>query len=194
MVNKNTLKPYLPLIFSLLLALFLFFLVEDFFNTFFIRPLLYVAWFFYLIVQSIPQALIWFGFILVMLIISYSRWAKKNSSSIETRELSLSRKSSPVEKWAHLLKNAEISSLSKWRLAQELKILTWNILAPPGDEQGQRVDIARLPLPQEINDYFATPQPSSNSPDYQHEVTQKALNLEPEVVIQYLEEQLQPPK
>lgn len=194
MVNKKSLKPYLPLIFSLLLGLFLFFLVEDFFNTFIIRPLLYAVWFVYLVIQSIPQVLIWFGFILVMLIISYSRWAKKNPSHRETEYLSPSRKSSPVEKWTRLLKNAQKSSLSKWSVSQELKILAWNILAPQGDEQGHRVDLARLRLPQEICDYFAAPQPSSKPPDSWHAEAQKALNLEPEVVIQYLEEQLQPPK
>ena len=194
MVNKNSLKPYLPLIFSLLVALFLFFLVEDFFYTFIIRPLLYVAWFFYLVIQSMPQVLIWFGFILLMLIISYARWTKKNPPYREPGELSLSRKSSPVEKWTRLLKNAQNSSLSKWRVSQELKILTWNILAPKGDELDQRVDLARLPLPQEIYDYFAASQPSNTHPDSRYEEAQQALNLEPEVVIRYLEEQLQSPK
>jgi hypothetical protein len=191
MVNKKSLKPYLPLIFSLLLGLFLFFLVEDFFNTFIIRPLLYVIWFFYLVIQSIPQALIWFGFILAMLVISYSRWARKKQSSMRTGKLSLSRKSSPVEKWTRLLKNAQISRLSKWRVAQELKILTWNVLAPHQDEQDSRVDLSCLSLPQEINDYFAAPQPSNSPPGSRHAEAQKALDLEPEVVIRYLEEQLQ---
>ena len=65
---SNRYTRFIPLIISLLLAMFLFLLVKDFLRTVILEPLLYVFWFIGLVLESIPQGVIWVGFILVMLI------------------------------------------------------------------------------------------------------------------------------
>jgi hypothetical protein len=190
MVIKKNIKPYIPLIFSLLLALVLFFIVEDFVKTVIVRPLLYVIWFFSLIVQSIPQAAIWIGFILLMLLFTYASLTKKKTSRLATRAQSLTRELSPIERWARLFENAQISSLSKWRLSQELKRSTKNILSPNMDAEDKKGDLTSLDLPAEISAFFEARQPSNKRLKAMIEETETALDLDPEVVIQYLEEQL----
>ena len=66
MIKK--ISPFIPLILTLLLALVLFFSVEDFLRSVLIGPLLYVAWFVSLIAESLSHAVIWAGFLIIMLI------------------------------------------------------------------------------------------------------------------------------
>lgn len=190
MVNKKNIKPYIPLILSLLLALVLFFIVEDFIKTVIIKPLLYVFWFLSLIVQSIPQEAIWIGFILGLLFFSFVSLVKEKPSRLSARSRSLTRNLSPIDKWVRLFENAQISSWSKWRLSQELKRLTWDLLAPTMGVEDKRMDLADLNLPSEISAFFETRQPYNRRLNEMVEKTDPALELDPELVIQYLEERL----
>ncbi len=190
MLNKKKLKPYIPLILSLLLAVILFFIVEDFVKTVIVKPFLYVIWFFSLILQSIPQEAIWVGFIVLMLLFSYFSLVKEKASRSSARTLPLSRKLSPIEKWSRLFENAQISHLSKWRLSKELKLLTQDILTSNLNPENQNNSLSDSDLPEEIIEFFETRQPSSSQIHALPGETATALDLDPEVVVQYLEKRL----
>jgi len=193
MVNRKQLKPFIPLILSLFLALGLVFIVDDFVQTVIVIPLLYTIWFVSLIVQSLPQGILWAGFIFVLLIVSFANLPKgKNPGSSTWRPLA--RKSGQVEKWTQLLENTQNTRFSKWRLAQELKRLTRKLQSPINDDGWRSVDIVDLGLPSEIFAFFEAGQPS-HFPFWKRlisasEETETALDLDPEVVIQFLEERL----
>jgi len=192
-VNSKQLKPFIPLILSLLLALVLVFIVEDFVQTVIVAPLLYAIWFVSLIVRSLPQGVLWAGFIFVMLIVSFANLPKGKTPGSSTWHPP-ARKSGQVERWTQLLENTQRTRFSKWRLAQELKRLARNLQSPLDGEGWRSVDRVDLELPSEITAFFEARQPS-HYPFWKRlisasEETETALDLDPEVVIQFLEERL----
>jgi len=190
-VNSNRIKPYILLVFTIFLALVLFFLVRDFLRTVIIGPLLYVIWFVTLIAESIPQGVIWAGFILVMMIFAFVS-LRKREPEISPAGQPSSRNSGQVEKWARLLEFAKKDRFTKWRLANELKRLTRKLLSPLDDSEL----IQNHPeIPAEIIAFFEAQQPTkrpfwewlnSNTTGE----TETALDFDPEVVIEFLEKRL----
>ena len=132
MVAINRIKRFIPLIISIMLALVLFFLVEDFVRTVIIGPLLYVIWFVSLVVDSIPQGVIWAIFILVMLVIALTslRSNRAENQPVGWRDY---QKYGPVERWSRLLTQAKKDKFTRWRLANELKRLTRKLLSSDDD-------------------------------------------------------------
>ena len=193
MVNKNQLKTYLPLIFSLMSELVLFFLVDDFVREVLIKPILWLVWFLSLLIRSIPQGIFWVGFILFMLIITLSSLVGREKADFRSKRQS-TRKLGNVEKWARLIEFSKTSSYSKWRLSQRLRRLSQKILSPNNDHNPFANGVSDLEPPDEIRSYFEAQQPSGYSildrfkPDAAS--SNGDLNLDPEVVIQYLEKSL----
>lgn len=189
-MNKK-LAPFIPLIGSLLMALVLVFLVEDFVQTVIVGPVLYTIWLLTLVVQSLPQGVLWAGFIILMLGVAYASLpnpAKLHASTWRPPIWNVGQ----VEKWTRLLENTQGTRFSKWRLAQELERLTRDIHAPLYEQRSKWVDLTSLELPAEIAAFFEVRQPS-NPPFWKRikrtdEEAESALDLDPEVVIQYLEE------
>jgi energy-coupling factor transporter transmembrane protein EcfT len=193
MVNKKRLKPYIPLMISLLFGLVLFFLVEDFLVRVIVQPLLRVVWFVSLIVQNLPQGVLWGGFIFIMLIVTFASFTKgKKPDSLAWQ--TPTKNPGTVEIWARLLENAQISKYSKWRLAQKLKRLTQELLSPTDGDERVNIDLSELELPVEIRAYFEEQQPSSDSHrergNQKNEEAEMALDLDPEVVLQHLKKRL----
>jgi hypothetical protein len=186
---------FLPLILTLLFALVLFLLVKDFLKTVIIEPLLFVFWFLTLLLESIPQGVIWVIFILIMMIIAISGLRKNEEKKWEASN-HYNPKMGKVEKWARILDHAQKDKFTKWRLANELKRLTKKIVNPEMDHQkSMRRGVAVLPS--EISDFFEAQQPIRTSIwDWlnRNDSTDpnSALDLDPEIVIQYLEEQRKP--
>ncbi len=193
MVISKQYKRFVPLIISFLLALFLFLLVKDFIRTVILEPLLYVFWFIGVILESIPQGVIWVGFILVMLIITLASFKKGEPQKSQSDQLFYS-KSGRVEKLARILNRAQSDRFTKWRLANELKRLTRKLLTPP-DEQKKSINYQALELPREITAFFEAQQPKKLSIWEwfgNREYDETALDLDPEIVIQYLEKRMKP--
>lgn len=195
MLVSNQYKRFVPLIISLLLALFLFLLVKDFIRTVILEPLLYVIWFIGLILESIPQGVIWVVFILVMLIIALVGFKKGEPKKSQSDQL-LYSKSGRVEKLARILNRAQSDQFTKWRLANELKRLTRKLLTTP-DEQKKSINYQALELPREITAFFEVQQPTKSSirewfGNREYDETETALDLDPEIVIQYLEKRMKP--
>ena len=190
-VNSNRIKPYILLVFTIFLALVLFFLVRDFLRTVIIGPLLYVIWFVTLIAESIPQGVIWAGFILLMMIIAFVS-LRKREPEISPAGQPSSHNSGQVEKWARLLEFAKKDRFTKWRLANELKRLTRKLLSPLDDPEL----IQNHPdIPVEIIAFFEAQQPTKrpfwewlNSSTTGE--TETALDFDPDVVIEFLEKRL----
>jgi hypothetical protein len=195
MVLSKRFSTFIPLILTLLLALVLFFLVKDFIRTVIVVPLLHVIWFVSLILESISQGVIWAFLLLVMSIIAFNSFKKASSEKSQPGQL-LPRNSGQVTKWAHLLDNAQTDRFAKWRLARELKRITQKLLSPLEDEKRYQ-NLEGLALPPEMVTYFETQQPTRRPfwiwlNQDRHEQTETALDLDPEVVIQYLEKRFRP--
>jgi hypothetical protein len=193
MVSKKRLEPYIPLMISLSLGLVLYFLVNDFVVVVFVKPLLRAIWYISLFVQSLSQGVLWVGFIFIMLVVTYanlSKGEKTTSSALTTTATN----TGTVEIWARMLENAQTSKYSRWRLAQRLKRLTQKLLSPFDQDSRGQMDLSGLELPEEISAYFEVPHPSIESLWerllHRGEEPETALDLDPEIVIQHLQERL----
>lgn len=194
MVNKARLKSFIPLILSLLLGLVLVVLVEDFVAAVIVQPLLRVFWFISLIVQSISQGVLWFGFILILLIVTLASFRKKSVPNPLTWHPP-PKNTGSVEQWAKLLDSSRLSNYTKWRLAQKLKRLTREFLTAIDIDDDAGDDLTDLEIPVEIKKYFEAqllPQVSRRKWFFKRkrEKSERALDLDPEVVLQYLKERL----
>jgi cell division protein FtsW (lipid II flippase) len=193
MVISKRYDRFFPLIISLLLALFLFLLVKDFIRTVILEPLLYVFWFIGLILESIPQGVIWVGFILVMLIITLASFKKGEPQKSQSEMLPYSN-TGRVERLARMLNRAQNNPFAKWLLASELKRVTRKLLTPPEQEK-KSINYQELDLPPEITAFFEAQQPTKWSiwewlDNREHDETKTALDLDPDIVIQYLEKRM----
>jgi hypothetical protein len=191
MENRKVLTRYIPLLLSLLAGLVLFFLVDDFFLKVVVRPLLWVVWFLSLLLQSVPQDVLWLFFILAMFLFSVASFRKEKASGPLARQVP-SRKLGTVERWARWFEFSRTSRYSRWRLAQQLKRFTRSLFSSSQHEIA--ADLSDLELPPEIRAYFNARQPSGVSLFSRFTQTtgeqRTGLDLDPEVIIQYLERQV----
>lgn len=192
MAHENRLKAYIPLIFSAIFALVLFFLVDNFVVKVIVQPLLGLVWFLSLVVRSLPQGVLWAGFVILMLFIILGSFKRQQKTPLPAWQSGV-QNTGPVEKWAKLLESAQYSWYSKWRLSKELRHLTRSLLSPELDDDTPRMALSEMELPVEIWDYFEAPNPT-NLPRGKHraeeEQTYRTLLFDPETVLQYLREQL----
>lgn len=191
---------FFPLIISLLLTGVLLFTVKDFMRYVIVEPLLYIVWFVSLVLGSLPQGIFWVIFIIIALVIASKSLTTGKSSKPKDEVVAL-RNQGSVTTWFRLLERANTQEYSKWDLARTLRKFTWEILST--DEQ-LTAHKEKDPwqeftssLPPEISAYFeaglASFQPTarrwsrlpSNNPP-------RALELEPERIVEYLEKQLDP--
>jgi hypothetical protein len=195
MVKLNSFKPYIPLIISLLLAVFLFLVIKDFIRTVILIPLLHVLWFLSMILESIPQGVIWAVFILGTSMIAYGSLKREKDKKYPLSHTS-TQYIGPVGKWMRLLERAQDDSFTKWRMAKEFKRLNRKLFSPIDEEQDSKGQ-KDWDLPPEINALFEAYQPTNTAintwvdpTDKNSANNQKALDLDPEVVIQYFEKRL----
>jgi hypothetical protein len=193
-------RRYLPLALSLLIAVILVFVVEDFVRQVIVTPILYVSWFVALVVGSLPQWVFWVAFVVVALVI-----ARKSMA----RDIAARRRAwvppaiylGPVVTWAALLDRAKTQPYARWRLAQTLKRLTQDILALETRSSFYRREeqwtSLRQVLPPAIEAFFEAPPPEPQ-PLFRLWRRGRArghsngLDLAPETVVKYLEDRLAP--
>ncbi len=190
---------FVPLIISLLLAAVLVFVVDDFVHNVIVAPLLYVAWIITLLLESVHQAIFWGVFIVIALVIGIKGLPKDKTKTGQGYILpSFNR--GPVATWFVLLERGRRTGFSKWRLAQALKRLTWDIMSgdQPFDLQHlERVDQAKPALPSDIEAFFQTPVKGPRRffwLGYRHRDTRGSggIDLGAEKVVEYLENLLDP--
>jgi hypothetical protein len=193
-------RRYLPLALSLLMAVILVFVVEDFVRQVIVTPILYVSWFIALVVGSLPQWVFWVAFVVLALVI-----ARKSMA----RDIAARRRTwvppaiylGPVVTWAALLDRAQTRPYARWRLAQTLKRLTQDILALETRSNFYRREeqwnSLKQVLPPAIEAFFEAPPPEAQ-PLFRLWRRSRArgrsngLDLAPETVVKFLEDRLAP--
>lgn len=192
-------RRFLPLVASLLLTVVLVILVEDFLRQVVVDPLLQVAWFVALVLGSIAQEIYWALFIILALIIARKSLVKGKTLGRKSPTLKIGNQG-PVAAWSALLERAEAQAFSRWRLAQAFRKLTRDLLSPeesfsqrPQNDWGQ----VKSALPPEIAAYLEAPLPSYRGiarlwPRRQANGHAMDLELDPEHIVTFLEEKLDP--
>jgi hypothetical protein len=192
-------KRYLPLVISLLAAGVLAFVVEDFVRQALVAPLLYVVWLIAQLFSSVPQVLYWGAFISAALVIAGLSVPRSRSAQPQDQALRAGNRGA-VADWAALLEVARESGFSRRSLAQALRRLSRDLLLPDEDvryhEFEARLAQTSAALPPEIVVYFQAPMPETKSRFWPirrfSEGGPGALDLDPEHVVAYLENRLDP--
>lgn len=189
---------WLPLIITLFVAVVLAFVVDDFVYKVLVAPLLYVLWFITLVLSNLSQVIYWGALIVVALIVA-ARSTPRAKTVRRKKQASLVENQGAVATWARLLQGAEKSEFFKWRLAQALRRFAQDLLFPSKRERFGNRERPRLPsdLPPEIEAYFQVRMPGTRPAFWfwrrrlagQRPV---ALDLDPETVVVYLENKLDP--
>lgn len=190
---------YTPLIIAVLFAIVLVFAVDDFISRVIVGPVLYISWFISIFVASMPQQVFWGIFILIALIFAAKSITREKTSRQQTQN-PIANQRGPVATWSSLLERAEKQSFSRWRLAQSLRRLALDTLVSNDTLNHQHIEgqaeNGKPTFPPEIEAYFEAPMPSAQrfSRLWQRPVSRNssALNLDPETVVQYLENELDP--
>jgi hypothetical protein len=169
--------------------------VRGFIRDVIVIPLFYAVWTIQQIITSISQPLIWYGFLLLIVIVAVrSLLIRQPVSYLRHPE---SEERGPIEGWARLLDQAERSSFSRWRLAQRLGQLALDML---GEEEHltqrqlwRRLENGSLPMPPEIQAYLkARARPArTGNPFLRRRLEATPLDLVPQRVVEYLEETVQ---
>lgn len=186
---------FLPLLICLLLTVVFVFAIKDFMREVIIKPLFYAGWFMGLVLDSLPEMVLWAVFILLALFIA-SKSLIKGKESVAKEGRAVASKHGSVITWFRLLEWSENQDYSRWRLAAELRKLSAKMLLP--DKEPSPYDPAlRAALPPDIMAYFEA-RPSSFGSGFRLPFRREAknetspLNLAPEIVVQFLEKQLDP--
>jgi energy-coupling factor transporter transmembrane protein EcfT len=186
------------LIISLFVAVVLAFVVDDFVYTVLVAPVLYVFWFVTLVLSSLSQVVYWTALIVVALIVA-ARSTPKVKTVRREKQVRLVENQGAVATWTKLLQGAEKSEFFKWRLAQALRRFAQDLLYPRKREslEGRERSKLLLDLPPEIEAYFQVRIPGTQSRFWfwrRRLAGQRptALDLDPETVVVYLENKLDP--
>lgn len=179
-----------------LLVVVVTFLISDFVQEIIIMPLLKIFRF----VENLPQDLLWFFFIGIIILFAFKSLIKWDIKSSEVRYSKIRRKGQ-TEELMDLIRDARDKSYFKQLLAQYLYKLTLEILAYreriKPDVVKDRLESGTEYVPSEILAYLLAGQRwdfclyskkgkghfRSNAPD-------SPLELDPEKVVEFLEQQL----
>jgi hypothetical protein len=182
---------WLPLGLLLLLAILLTWWVGDAVADLLV-PLYYLYWISRRLVEAIPQAAIWAVFLFVALLLATGSLVRRPATAKIPRRTAPSRQGR-IEGWAKLLGQADQEIYYKWQLAQEMQELTLDALAHqerlPVQTLRHRLNRGQLDLPPEIEAYLQASL-TSFSHFAGHKRQSSPLNLNPERVVQFLEEKL----
>jgi hypothetical protein len=192
-------RRFMPLAASLLLTIVLVFVVEDFLRKVIVDPLLQVAWFITLVLGSIAQEIYWAIFIVLVLVIARKSLVKGKAFRRGSPTLKESNQG-PVATWSALLERAEAQTFSRWRLAQAFRRLTRDLLSAEDSPYRPRRndwEHVKSALPPEMVAYLESPLPSYRTisrfwPLRQANRHTVLLDMDPEQIVKYLEEKLDP--
>jgi hypothetical protein len=169
-------------------------------------PLLYVIWLTYLAVSSIPQALVWAAFLVLAARLALHSLERKRKEPA-ARALPL-RGDTPsrVQALTRWIRSAEEGDYYKVVLARHLAELAVDIApraGPAPDDGWQRLRVTDLDLPQPLAEYFRaglSPAPARRRGLgalwrrwRNGEAPPSPLDLNPEKVVRFLEDQLEMP-
>ena len=186
----------LPFGLILLLAGLLTLVLQDFTRRVIATPLLYVFWIGRLLLESIPQIGFWWLFLFIALAVAGRSLLKHKPAPQPTRRAEKAGRGR-IETWAKLIIESKQETYYKWQLAQHLQELTLAVLAH--DERltpkqiKQRLLDNQLDMPPEIQAYLQAGMTSFSHllgprPRFGSKAQPSPLDLDPEQIIQFLEE------
>lgn len=196
---------WIPLALILALALPLAILLQDITREIIVVPISYILWIGGLVLKSLPPAFYWilFLFIGVRIAIVSLRPKKRAKESLRPPTPSFP---GPVSVWVRRLRLTQLGRYSRWRLAHYLGELSADLLAYEGrltvGESRERLRDEEIAASPEVRRYLRlglNPQtlPSRNlltrlkASLGLDEDSQPSLDLDPEEIVQFLEEQLE---
>ena len=193
-------KRFIPLVVFVVLSVVLYVVVDDFVQQMLVKPVLYVSWLVAFLLGSLPQLLFWIVFIIIAAILAGKSVSKEEGSRPPTGMPKAVHRG-PVATWFVLLERAETQVFTRWRLSQALRNLARDLSVPKddGNQQSQKGYARRptLDLPPEIEAYFNAPVPRYQRAPWLRfyrggNKQATALDLPPENIVKYLEEELDP--
>ncbi len=193
METESRFRAYIPLVATSLLALVLYFVVDDFVVEVLVEPFLNLLWFISLIVRSIPQSILWAAFLVIMVLVVVSGLKGDTSKTAQVQRAG-NRRAGRVETWTRRLESAQVSRYAQWRLAMELRQLTWELNSPHEGEARVRLNLEDLELPDEIRAYLEAPHPVGRRWAKRKKrggsVPSDPLDLDPGAVVEFLRERM----
>ena len=163
-----------------------------------IRPLLLVAWIGRLLFGAIPQAFIWAIFIAIVLVVAVQSLLPRSVPSPPAPRRQPSAQGR-IERWAILIEQSRQETYYRWQLAQPLRALIIDVLAHrrrmTPRQLKQQLAANSVELPPEIQAYLQTSMTSfsrllTDRSRFRPERTPSPLDLSPEKIAQFLEDQL----
>ena len=190
-------KRFIPLSIVLLITLILAFLFNDFVRIVIVEPLFLIIWVVTTYLRNLPHFVYWIGFIIVALIVLIKSLDLRISLPQRRRSVKLGSSRGYVAGWQDQLERADRQLYFRWQLAKSLAKLSQQILTTDvvHQDEAQPTPAMLETLPPEIAAYFKAPPPRKPAAKVrwyhrQPENKNKALELDPEVVIAYLEEEM----
>jgi hypothetical protein len=165
-----------------------------------IMPFLFTVWIGQILLATIPQAIVWGIFIaLALLVAARTLLIRRPSPSSAVR--SQPPPEGRIEHWAGLIERSKQEAYYRWQLAQPLQALMVDVLAHRQRSTPRQIKdqlaANRLDLPPEIQAYL-----QASKTSFSHLLTDRSrfrpgsgstptpLDLAPEKIIQFLEDQL----
>lgn len=193
-------RRFVPLVIFGVVAIVLYFVIEDFVQQVIVKPILHVAWLVVFVIENLPQALFWLAFIIIAIFIARKSFARSSASRRSGQQAPVVH-NGPVATWFGLLERAQTRDFSRWRLAQSMRSLTRDVLTPNEDLDVEQPEASNdrpvIVLPSEIEAYFSTPVPRYKRFGWLRlrrpsTGTSQALDLKPERVVEFLENEIDP--
>jgi hypothetical protein len=201
-MRLKRLLPILAALVSLTLAVILAYLLKDAIRHFLIAPLIYTYRFFRIIYEALPQVAWWVVFLLLLVLLAvrsilrYLKFSPRLPGAGQDDRLSRARC------WSHWLQVSRQGDYSRWLLARNIAKLALEILAHQErrslEQTRQLMQAGKIHLPPEVHAYLRV---GLDAPSFRHyseflnllRSTRSAspLDLDPEVVIRYLETRIE---
>lgn len=190
-------KRFIPLLIVLLLTLVLALIFDEFVSKVLVEPFLLLVWVVGTYSRNLPHFVFWVAFLIVALIVLLRSLHLNFSLPRRRRKMVKSPSQGYVAGWQDQLALADRQLYFRWQLAKALAKLSQQILTTDVDNQNEAQPTPAMleTLPPEIAAYFKAPPPRKPAAKVrwyhrQPKNNNVALELDPEVVIAYLEKEM----
>lgn len=171
--------------------------IDDFVREVIVIPLLYLFWIARLLFKSIPQLVLWAGFVIVALLTAGKSLSKRKP--LLKRRVTETKQYGRVEGWLSLIDRRDQGDYSKWRLAHRLGGLTLETFAYHEGRSLKQVrrqlESGTLDIPPQLRAFLHAGMSSYNpfirsQRRFRLGAPSAALDLDPEQAVQFLEAML----
>ena len=190
----------IPLALALLLVGLLSLVFRDFVREAIVTPVAYAVWIVGLLIESLPQAILWTFFLAIVLFMAIGSLITRPKPAGKAGSVGADRRGQ-VEVLARRIDLAAGGYYFRWHLARRLRDLAVDAIAYrqrlTHEQVQQQLEAGTLDMPPAIRAYFQaelTLGPVSRMSDLRHRLRPRTpaapLDLDPEEVVRYLERTL----